>query len=128
MKPPREIRARDSESLLLFIDGVCEPFGGDGSGGALVTSIGGVLLEGTGRSLRFFGMQMPDDIYCSAWSDGVKRIWCLRAKCSHTTWRYCVGQTLDLLKKTSACLFSLTMTGRDTVGSRARPIHNMRIR
>ena len=69
------------------------------------------MLEGTGRSLRFFGMQMPDDIYCSAWSGGVKRIWCLRANCSHTTWRYCVGQTLDLLKKDKRLLVFIDNDG-----------------
>lgn len=122
--PPREIRARDSESLLLFIDGACEPFGGDG--GALVTSIGGVLLDGTGRGLRFFGMQMPDDIYCSAWSGGVKRNLVFEGEV--LPYNLALLCWSDLLKETSACLFSLTMTGRDTVGSRARPIHSMRIR
>ena len=50
----REVRARDSETLHLFIDGACEP----SSDGTLemVTSIGGVLLDGKGRGLEFFGL------------------------------------------------------------------------
>ena len=68
--PPREVRARGSEALHLFIDGACEP-ATDGSHG-MVTSIGGVLLDGQGRGLEFFGLHLPSAI-SSAWSGGTKR-------------------------------------------------------
>ena len=47
--PPREIRAVDSETYLLFVDGACEPEGPDSS--ALVTSVGAVLTDQSGRGV-----------------------------------------------------------------------------
>ena len=64
---PREIRVETAETLYLFIDGACEP---DKDGGSLPrTSIGGVLLDGSGRGLYFFGAVLPKDVV-SAWSGG----------------------------------------------------------
>ena len=65
--PPREISSRPSETLLLFIDGACEPVASEASG--MVTSIGAVLLDSSGRGLNFFGMKVPEDI-TSIWANG----------------------------------------------------------
>ena len=68
--PPREIRAKESETFLLFIDGACEQATGDD--GTLVTSIGAVLLGSSGGGLNFLGLQVPG-VVTDAWAEGGKR-------------------------------------------------------
>ena len=65
--PPREIWSRPSETLLLFVDGACEPAASQASG--MLTSIGAVLLDSSGRGLNFFGMRVPEDITL-VWANG----------------------------------------------------------
>jgi hypothetical protein len=64
--PPREIRARArvSETLLLFIDGACEPAADNW--GSAVRPLGGR------RGLKFFGLRLPDEV-TAVWSGGVKQ-------------------------------------------------------
>ena len=62
--PPREIRARVSETLLLFIDGACEP--------AADNWCSAVRQLWGRRGLKFFGLRLPDEV-TAVWSDGVKQ-------------------------------------------------------
>ena len=68
--PPREIRAQDSDTLFLFLDGAWEPVADQPS--LSVTSIGAVLVDGTGRGLCYFGMRLPVTV-TDAWSGGRSR-------------------------------------------------------
>jgi hypothetical protein len=64
--PPREIRARArvSETLLLFIDGACEP--------AADNWCSAVRQLWGRRGLKFFGLRLPDEV-TAVWSGGVKQ-------------------------------------------------------
>lgn len=67
--PPREVRAVASDTYLLFVDGACEPGGPDSS--ELVTSVGAVLTDQTGRGISCFGFELPSDVVAK-WSGGVR--------------------------------------------------------
>ena len=41
----------------LHVDGACQPC--QGEGGNWVTSVGAILIDSSGRGLRFFGMHLP---------------------------------------------------------------------
>ena len=59
--PPREIRARArvSETLLLFIDGACEPAADNWCSAVR-------QLRGR-RGLKFFGLRLPDEVTAVWW-------------------------------------------------------------
>ena len=58
--PPRVVTVACEQSLLLFVDGACEPES-DGSD-SLVTSVGAVLIDDLGHGLRFFGLRLPPEV------------------------------------------------------------------
>ena len=68
--PPREIRAADGGTLLLFVDGACEP--SLKAEETMVTSVGAVLVDEMGHGLHFFGLQLPSTV-TRPWSGGSKQ-------------------------------------------------------
>eukprot|EP00435_Cladocopium_sp_Y103_P074784 s23_g51.t1 len=68
--PPREISSAPTETLLLFVDGACEPSAQ--SPNTLITSVGAVLVDMNGRGLKFFGMHLPDFV-TGVWAAGGRK-------------------------------------------------------
>ena len=58
--PPRVVTTSCEPSLLLFVDGACEPVAD--SSDVMVTSVGAILIDHMGRGLRFFGLHLPDEV------------------------------------------------------------------
>ena len=58
--PPRLVTTAWEPTLMLFVDGACEPAPDSEAG--LVTSVGAILLDCNGKGLKFFGMSLPDEV------------------------------------------------------------------
>ena len=90
--PPREIRAKDVGSLLLFVDRACEPSSERGE--TLVTSIGAVQVNQLGQGLHFFGLRLPMEV-TGPWSRGSKQNLVFEAEVLPCTLALaCWGETL----------------------------------
>ena len=90
--PPREIRAKDGGTLLLFVDGACEPSSDHSTNS--VTSIGAILVNELGQGLHFFGLRLPVAV-TGPWSGGCKENLVFEAEVlPYTLALACWGETL----------------------------------
>ena len=81
------------ETLLLFVEGACEPAGG--SSAKLVTSIGAVLGNQHGQGVFCFGMELPDEVTI-VWAGGKRSRWFFEAKVlPYRLALECWGSTLE---------------------------------
>ena len=67
--PPRLVTTKPCETLLLFLDGACEPRMDEPFNP--VTSVGGLLCSKLGEGIECFGEYLPEDVV-TTWANGVR--------------------------------------------------------
>ena len=68
--PPRLVTTKPCETLLLFLDGACEPRMDEPFNP--VTSVGGLLCTKLGEGIECFGEYLPEDVVAK-WANGVRK-------------------------------------------------------